>query len=84
MGDNVLIVNLGFQQLVAGTSCASPIFASQVALVNDRLIAAGKPVLGFLNPFLYANPSIFTDITTGSNPGCGTDGYALSNHKLTG
>lgn len=37
-----------------GTSCASPIFASFIALVNDRLIAAGKPVLGFLNPLLYS------------------------------
>ncbi|KAF8185613.1 peptidase S8/S53 domain-containing protein [Mycena galopus ATCC 62051] len=39
---------------VGGTSCASPIFASFIALVNDRLIAAGKPVLGFLNPVLYS------------------------------
>lgn len=74
MGNNVLIVNVGLQQLVGGTSCSSPIFASMIALINDRLIAAGKPVLGFLNPFLYANPQAFTDITTGSNPGCNTDG----------
>ncbi|KAF8185566.1 family S53 protease [Mycena galopus ATCC 62051] len=39
---------------IGGTSCASPIFASFIALVNDRLIAAGKPVLGFLNPVLYS------------------------------
>ncbi|KAJ6628090.1 peptidase S8/S53 domain-containing protein, partial [Mycena sp. CBHHK59/15] len=31
--------------LVGGTSCASPIFASIISLVNDRLLAAGKPVL---------------------------------------
>lgn len=35
---------------VFGTSCSSPIFASVIALINDRLIAAGRPVLGFLNP----------------------------------
>ncbi|KAK0184309.1 hypothetical protein F5146DRAFT_938685, partial [Armillaria mellea] len=52
-------------------SCSSPIFASVISLINDRLVAAGKPVLGFLNPFLYAHPSAFFDITTGSNPGCG-------------
>ncbi|KAF5352141.1 hypothetical protein D9758_009245 [Tetrapyrgos nigripes] len=45
------------------------------SLINDRLIAAGKPVLGFLNPFLYANPQAFFDITSGSNPGCGTNGF---------
>jgi len=43
--------------------------------VNDRLVAAGKSPLGFLNPFLYANPDAFNDITTGSNPGCGTNGF---------
>lgn len=48
-----------------GTSCASPIFASVIALINDKLIAAGKSPLGFLNPFLYANPGAFNDITSG-------------------
>ncbi|KAI0683196.1 hypothetical protein BC835DRAFT_1296691, partial [Cytidiella melzeri] len=45
---------------------------------NDGLISAGRSPLGFLNPFLYANPSAFHDITTGSNPGCGTDGFAAA------
>ncbi|KAA1475870.1 family S53 protease [Dentipellis sp. KUC8613] len=75
-GDNVEIV---FQQefgLVAGTSCSSPIFASVVSLLNGELIAAGKPALGFLNPFLYSTgASALTDITTGDNPGCGTNGF---------
>ncbi|KAJ6498221.1 family S53 protease [Mycena vulgaris] len=66
--------------LVGGTSCASPIFASMIALINDRLVAAGKPVLGFLNPFLYspAGRAAFTDLTTGNNPGCDTDGFFAS------
>ncbi|KAJ7733665.1 family S53 protease [Mycena metata] len=66
--------------LVNGTSAASPIFASMVALLNDRLIAAGKPVLGFLNPFLYstAGRAAFTDITSGNNPGCNTNGFSAS------
>ncbi|KAJ7192437.1 family S53 protease [Mycena pura] len=66
--------------LVDGTSCASPIFASMVSLINDRLIAAGKPVLGFLNPFLYssAGRAALTDVTSGNNPGCGTDGFSAS------
>ncbi|KAJ6534417.1 family S53 protease [Mycena capillaripes] len=52
---------------VGGTSCASPIFASFIALVNDRLIAAGKPVLGFLNPVLYGiGKGGLDDVTTGS------------------
>ncbi|ESK96314.1 protease s8 tripeptidyl peptidase [Moniliophthora roreri MCA 2997] len=74
-GNNIEIVVGGRAGLVAGTSASSPIFASVIALINDRLVAAGRPVLGFLNPFLYANPGAFFDITTGSNPGCGTNGF---------
>ncbi len=76
IGDNVEIV---FQQesgLVAGTSCSSPIFASIISLINDKLVAAGKSPLGFLNPFLYSTAaSTFSDITTGNNPGCNTNGF---------
>ncbi|KAJ7320866.1 subtilisin-like protein [Mycena albidolilacea] len=75
---NVEIAWLNSFWLVGGTSCASPIFAAMIALVNDRLIAAGKPVLGFLNPFLYspAGRAAFTDVTSGNNPGCDTDGFS--------
>ncbi|KAI0356301.1 family S53 protease [Trametes cingulata] len=62
--------------LFSGTSCSSPIFASIVALLNDERVAAGKSPLGFLNPLLYGSPSAFTDITTGNNPGCGTNGFS--------
>ncbi|KAK0186035.1 family S53 protease-like protein [Armillaria mellea] len=74
-GSNIKIVDGGQTGLVSGTSASSPIFASIISLINDRLIAAGKPALGFLNPFLYANPTAFFDITTGNNPGCGTNGF---------
>jgi subtilase family serine protease len=58
----------GQVNLVDGTSCSSPIFASMISLVNDRLLAAGKPVLGFLNPFLYSPPGrvAFTDVISGT------------------
>ncbi|CAK5264006.1 unnamed protein product [Mycena citricolor] len=59
----------GALALSGGTSASSPTFASMIALINDRLIAAGKPVLGFLNPFLYANSGAFNDITVGHNSG---------------
>ncbi|KAF7298358.1 Subtilisin-like protein [Mycena kentingensis (nom. inval.)] len=75
IGEDVEIVVSGSTGLVGGTSCSSPIFASVIGLLNDQLLAAGKPVLGFLNPWLYANPGMFNDITTGSNPGCGTTGF---------
>ncbi|KAJ7051989.1 family S53 protease-like protein [Mycena amicta] len=62
---------------VQGTSCSAPTLASMIALLNDELISAGKPQLGFLNPLLYseAGRTAITDITSGSNPGCNTDGF---------
>ncbi|TRM66566.1 peptidase S8/S53 domain-containing protein [Schizophyllum amplum] len=75
MGDNIEIVHQGQTGLIGGTSASSPIFASVISLINDQLIAAGKSPLGFLNPWVYENPQAFNDITTGSNPGCNTDGF---------
>ncbi|EMD36377.1 hypothetical protein CERSUDRAFT_156000 [Gelatoporia subvermispora B] len=75
-GENFIIVVDGEVEGVDGTSCASPTFASVVALLNDRLIAADRSPLGFLNPFLYSTgASAFTDITSGDNPGCNTNGF---------
>lgn len=78
VGQNVEIVVNGQNAAAFGTSCSTPIFASVIALINDELAAAGKSPLGFLNPFLYSNPGAFNDITTGSNPGCGTNGFPAS------
>ncbi|GJE95891.1 S53 family peptidase [Phanerochaete sordida] len=76
IGNDVEIFSGGEEGLVAGTSCSSPIFASIISLINDRLAAQGKGPLGFLNPFLYGvAASTFTDITTGDNPGCNTNGF---------
>ncbi|KAJ7071363.1 family S53 protease-like protein [Mycena amicta] len=58
-GWNFEIVSGGVTGLVGGTSASSPTFAG----------ITGKPVLGFLNPFLYANEAAFTDVTTGHNSG---------------
>ncbi|KAI0727417.1 peptidase S8/S53 domain-containing protein [Fomitopsis betulina] len=70
-----VVINQTFY-LIGGTSASSPTFASVVALLNDELISSGKPVLGFLNPWLYSNASsALNDITTGDNPGCGTTGF---------
>jgi tripeptidyl-peptidase-1 len=45
-------------------------------LVNDALIAENKPVLGFLNPWLYSGAyKALTDVTSGSSYGCNTTGF---------
>ncbi|CAK4033802.1 Tripeptidyl-peptidase sed3 [Lecanosticta acicola] len=69
----------GNTYLVDGTSVSAPTFAGIVALVNDALIAEGKPTLGFLNPWLYsAGFEAFRDMTMGSTKGCDTDGFPAS------
>jgi len=60
---------------VDGTSCSSPTFSGIVSLLNDQRLNAGKSSLGFLNPLFYKNPSAFNDVTSGNNPGCGTNGF---------
>jgi len=57
---------------------SAPIFASVIALLNNELISTGKPVLGFLNPWLYDNADAFYDITFGTNPGCKTIGFSAT------
>ena len=59
-----------------GTSASTPTVAGILTLVNDALLAAGKPVLGFLNPCLYTSlHKAFTDITNGSAAGCDSEGF---------
>lgn len=49
---------------------------------SDALIAAGKPVLGFMNPWLYKNGyKAFTDITSGSTLGCNRKGFPVSHFQ---
>ncbi|EMD37174.1 hypothetical protein CERSUDRAFT_137710, partial [Gelatoporia subvermispora B] len=74
-GADVVIVLQGETGTVSGTSASAPIVASIIALINDRLFAAGGSSLGFLNPLIYAFPEVFTDITSGNNPGCNTNGF---------
>jgi tripeptidyl-peptidase-1 len=53
-------------------------FAATIVLLNEARLAVGRPPLGFLNPWLYSNARALNDITVGSNPGCGTDGFATA------
>ncbi|KAH9058176.1 subtilisin-like protein [Lactarius vividus] len=62
---------------VEGTSCSTPTVAGIISLLNDYLITNGKPPLGFLNIRLYGDGFAgLNDITSGSNPGCGTNGFS--------
>ncbi|KAI9451983.1 subtilisin-like protein [Lactarius psammicola] len=75
-GTNFGIVLNGNVTSVSSTSGSGIVFGSIIALLSDRLTAVGKPALGFLNPLLYSTgASALNDITTGSNPGCNTNGF---------
>merc|ERR1711953_76753 len=52
---------------VAGTSASCPVVAGVFAKLNGLRLAAGKSPLGFLNPFIYQNPSGFQDVKSGRN-----------------
>ncbi|KAI9452652.1 subtilisin-like protein [Lactarius psammicola] len=69
----------GNEQEESGTSGSAPVVAGIISLLNDWKIATGQEPLGFLNPWLYgpaADANAFTDITSGSNPGCNTAGFS--------
>jgi len=74
-GVYVITVNGTFSG-VLGTSCSAPTFASIITIINEQRKAQNKGSLGFLNPSMYNNPTMFTDITSGHNIGCGTNGFS--------
>ena len=58
---------------IGGTSCAAPLWAGFMALVNQQAAANGNPSAGFINPAIYtiaaesSYSACFHDITTGNN-----------------
>ncbi|KAF8888934.1 peptidase S8/S53 domain-containing protein [Gymnopilus junonius] len=69
-GANYAVAVGGRFYQVYGTSAASPVVGAILTMVNDIRITAGKGPIGFINP-----AGAFNDITSGSNPGCNTDGF---------
>ena len=72
--DNVWVAyGNGSSGTFGGTSCAAPLWAGFIALVNQQAAANAIPPVGFLNPTLYSigNGANYTanfhDTTTGNN-----------------
>ncbi|KAH9068408.1 subtilisin-like protein [Lactarius deliciosus] len=82
--DIAIMLGGEYYEALDGTSCSTPltvngqIVAGIISLLNDYRISQGKHPLGFLNPWLYgtARRAGLNDITSGSNPGCNTDGFS--------
>jgi autotransporter-associated beta strand protein len=73
-----VLYNNGGSGSFGGTSCASPLWAGFLALVNQKAVANGLPYAGFINPAIYAlgrgsnYAATFHDITTGNNTWSGS------------
>ncbi len=68
---------------IGGTSLASPLMAGTLAVVDQVRLAAGKPLLGFANPFFYAGKigasnraSGINDVKAPTTPTAVLRGYA--------
>ncbi|KXS94079.1 hypothetical protein AC578_9215 [Pseudocercospora eumusae] len=70
-GSSFHVINKGQDTLISGTSASAPVVAGVVALLNAQRLKAGKPTLGFLNPWLYSSGyQGLTDIVHGHSSGC--------------
>jgi tripeptidyl-peptidase-1 len=67
LGEDYQVFVNGKVVTMDGSSASSPAFASMVSLLNEARLNAGKPAMGFLNPFLYKNADAFTGVLKGSN-----------------
>jgi kumamolisin len=61
----------GQMEGIGGTSGSSPFALAQLALLSAQQRLAGKPRVGFPNPWIYQlyqqHPELFYDVTSGSN-----------------
>jgi len=89
--DNVYVIyGGGAAGAFGGTSCATPLWAGFMALINQKAVASGKPTMGFINPAIYtlaegANyTNCFHDITIGNNTWSASPSlfYAVAGYDL--
>jgi uncharacterized repeat protein (TIGR01451 family) len=90
-GDNVWVIFGGGQSgSFGGTSCATPLWGSFTALINEQATNDGHAPIGFINPALYAiaaganYANCFHDITTENNTWSGSPNlfYATNRYDL--
>jgi len=74
------VVCSGKAYLISGTSCASPVFAGIIALLNEHLLNNGQTTLGFLNPWLYSSKvsKSLVDVVSDYNEGCTAIGWSAA------
>ena len=88
-GENYVVLVGGSSYTISGTSASAPVMAGFISNINAARIAAGKGSVGWVNPTLYTNASMFiNDITSGDNKcgaqaepdkfGCCTQGFTCT------
>lgn len=77
-GNSVVTVDNNNVGLNGGTSASAPTVAAILNRINEERLKAGMPTLGFVNPALYANPSVLNDVTVGNSGGCNTTGFSAA------
>lgn len=88
MSHNYLCLLAGSYLPIDGTSASTPLVASMLTLINDKLLSLGLPPLGFFNPLLYSLaaknlfPPLFNDVTIGEN-GCVANRMCCTNNGFT-
>ncbi len=72
--DNIWVTyDSGASGAFGGTSCAAPLWAGFIALVNQQAVSYAEPTVGFINPAVYAigaglnYNADFHDTTTGND-----------------
>lgn len=74
LGQNIAVYVGGQAGVSGGTSASAPIMGSIFTLINEARLGAGKKSIGWANPALYKNPSMFTDVTSGNQALGGPNG----------
>jgi len=65
--------NNGSTGSFGGTSCAAPLWAAFIAMVNQQAVSRGEGTVGFINPAIYtlaqgsSYSSVLHDVTSGNN-----------------
>jgi tripeptidyl-peptidase I len=75
VGYNIAVAVAGELDTADGTSASTPLVGAMINRVNEERLAVGKGPVGFINPVLYANPTMFNDITVGNNSACRVSGF---------
>lgn len=77
-GANFVTVDEDDVHTTSAKSGSAPLIGAIITRINEARLNANMSTVGFINPAIYANTSIFNDITVGNSTGCQTSGFAAS------